>query len=193
MYHQRTFPRTTTLGAAWVLLGLALGLHSPDIDNRLGWLLPSWVLLHRSILTHGLIIPLLLFHVIRRRRGTAPSLRLFVISASLAVAVHLCFDFFPLSWRGFALIHIPAYGRTGALFSQLWMILSIGVCLYVAFRLVRNVAEWALSVGGLIISYTVSAVEEGGAATLALVLLALCAAVTIILARQVRKAEARRA
>ena len=113
-----------------------------------------------------------------------------MIGVSLAVAVHLCFDFFPRGWIGFALIHIPVYGRTTALFSQAWIILSLILCLYVAFPLVRNVVELALGVGSLIISFTVSAVEDGRAAHLAFMLLALAVIVTIVAARQTRKVAA---
>ena len=116
---------------------------------------------------------------------------MFVVGASLAVAVHLCFDFFPLSWHGFALIHVPAYGRTTALFSQAWLMMSIAVCMYAAFLLVRNVAESALYIGCLILSFAVAAVEEGKAILSAFVLLALAAVVTIITARLMRRTASR--
>src|SRR5215208_5679273 len=129
MYRERSTPRHFILAAAWILLGLAIGLHFPDIDSRLNRLIPSWLLLHRSILTHGMIASLLLFWLLRKRGGAAPSPRLFAIGVSLAVAVHLCFEFFPRGWAGFALIHVPVYGRTTALFSQSWVMLRIVVCL----------------------------------------------------------------
>ena len=176
------------LAAAWLLLGLAVGLHLPDIDNRLLPLVPSWLLLHRSILTHGVLASLLLFRLVRRREGAAPSLRLFAVGVSLAVAVHLCFDFFPRGWTGFALIHVPVYGRTTAVFSQTWLLLSILACLYLGFLLVRNVLELLLGVGCLAVSLLVSAAEDGRAATRAFVLLALAALVTTVFARRVRKA-----
>src|ERR1044072_1067300 len=193
MYHERTLPRNVILAATWLLLGLALGLHFPDIDSRLNRLLPSWLLLHRSILTHGMLASLLLLWLIRRRKGAAPSLRLFAIGFSLAVAVHLCFDFFPKEWRGFALIHIPLYGRTTAVFSQAWGLISILGCLYLGFLLVRNVAELALNVVSLIISFAVSAAENDRAVSKAFLLLAFATVVTIIIVRPARKARARRA
>lgn len=193
MYHERTTPRTFILAATWLLLGLALGLHFPDIDSRLNRLLPSWLLLHRSILTHGMLASLLLFWLIGRRKGAAPSLRLFTIGFSLAVAVHLCFDFFPRSWTGFALIHIPVYDRTSALFSQSWVILSIVACLHFGFLLVKNIAELMLSFGSLIISFAISAAEDGRVILSAFLLLALTTVGTIIIVRQTQKAAARRA
>jgi hypothetical protein len=187
MRQEQDLPQHYIFGAAWILLGLVVGLHFPDIDNRLSWLIPSRLLLHRSILTHGLLTSLLLFWLIRRREGATPPLRLFAIGLSLAFAVHLCFDFFPRGWIGFALIHIPVYGRTTALFSQVWIILSIVICLYVALRLVRNVVESMLSLGSLITSFIISAVENKRAVLLALMLLIFTTVVAIIISRPNRK------
>ncbi|HEX7175709.1 MAG TPA: hypothetical protein VF240_10660 [Pyrinomonadaceae bacterium] len=192
--HERALPQHYIVGATWLLLGLVVGLHFPDVDLRLQGLIPSRVLLHRSILTHGLIASVMLFWLIRSRRDAVPAHRLFVVGVSLAVAVHLCFDFFPRGWSGFALIHIPIYGRTTALFSQSWLILSIILCLYVAFLLVRNIIELALSIGHLLISLTVSAVKNKHPTThLAVMLLALAVIVTVLMAHRVRKVAARRA
>jgi len=185
---ERATSQPFILAAAWLLLGLAVGLKLPDIDSRLPSLLPTWLLLHRSILTHGMLVSLLLFRLARRRRGAAPSLRLFAVGLSLAVAVHLCFDFFPRGWTGFALIHVPVYGRTTAAFSQTWLLLSIPACLYLGFLLVRNVLELLLGVGCLALSLLVSAAEDGRAAPRAFVLLALASLATTVFARRVRKA-----
>lgn len=188
MYHGQTTPQNVILTAAWMLLGLVIGLHFPDVDGerRLGRLIPSLLLLHRSILTHGVLISLLLFRLIRRRGGAAPALRPFAVGFSLAVAVHLCFDFFPKGWSGFALIHVPFYGWTNALFSQTWIMLSVVVCLYLGLLLLKNVAELVLGIGTLIISFAVSAVENGRAVLSAFILLAVATCVTAIVARRMR-------
>jgi hypothetical protein len=85
------------------------------------------------------------------------------------------------------LIHIPVYGMTSALFSQAWLILSIVVCLYVDFRLVRNVLEFILCIGSLIISFIISAVENRHAVLSALILLACATIVTMVISRGIRK------
>lgn len=174
-------------------MGLVVGLHFPDIDSRLRWLAPSWLLLHRSILTHGPLVSLLLFRLARKRGGAGQSLWLFAVGVSLALAVHLCFDFFPRGWVGFALIHVPVYGRTAALFSQAWILISIVTCLYVGIRLMRSVIEVVLCAGGLIISFVISALEGGEAIMSALLLLLFATAVTIGLSRLDRKRVMRRA
>ena len=173
MSHGTPSPQPYILLAAWLLLGMAVGLHFPDIDNRFQWLIPSRLLLHRSILTHGMVVPLLLYWLIGRWRGAAPSLRTFAVGASLAIAVHLCFDFFPRAWVGFSLIHVPVYGRTTALFSQAWVLLSVVTCLYLGILLMRNTAELALGVGSQLISFAVSVAENGSAALPPFILLAL--------------------
>jgi hypothetical protein len=193
MYHERPSPGHYIFDAAWLLLGLVVGLHLPDVDSRLRWLVPSWLLLHRSILTHGPFVSLLLFRLARKRGDAGRSLRLFAVGASLALAVHFCFDFFPRGWAGFALIHVPVYGRTSALFSQAWIVISIVTCLYAGLRLVRSVIESVLGAGGLIISFVISALENGEAIMSALLLLLFATTVTLGLSRLDRKRVMRRA
>lgn len=193
MYNKRDLSQHYVFTLAWLLLGVVIGIHLPDVDNRLRELIPPSMLLHRSILTHGLIISLLLFLWLRKRGGKTSSLRFFMIGLSLALAVHLCFDFFPRGWVGFALIHIPFYGRATAIFSQAWIILSIVMCLYLAFLMLRNVIESVLSGGSLVLSFIISAFENRGSILSALLLLALATAVAILMARHIHKVAARRA
>ena len=113
-----------------LVAGLALGEWFPDNDQRFHFLT------HRSILTHGLIVPLLLYSLGSGLKAT--SLRLFVSGFSLGVAIHLGFDLFPRSWQGFALIHMPLLGRTHPIFSWLWIATSMICCLYFSMRLART-------------------------------------------------------
>jgi hypothetical protein len=92
-----------------LLLALLLGLNLPDLDHQLPFLV------HRSILTHGCLAPLGLFLIAYRDKSNP--LRFFSMGFSLAAVIHLCFDLFPRAWAGFALIHIPFWGRTDWLFS----------------------------------------------------------------------------
>lgn len=190
MYHERSLRQSYIFRVPWLLLGLALGLHLPDIDSR--FQLSRW-LVHRSILTHGCLLSLLVFWLVRKRRGTMPALGLIFFGLTLAVAVHLCFDFFPLSWRGFALIHIPIYGWTSALFSQIWIVLSIIICLYLAFVLVRNIIELVFNIGTLIISFGIAAAESSGVYLWPFVVLLLTTTLAIFMAYRSYRVEARRA
>ena len=139
------------IGMPSLLIGIAIGLNLPDKD------LETSYLVHRSILTHGCLLPALFFWL-ARKRGHA--VRLFAIGVSLSSAVHLCFDLFPRAWIGFALIHIPLYGRTTAAFSWLWIASSIAVCLYLAFALVKNAFEVVIVMSSLIIIFLDAATEE---------------------------------
>ena len=190
MYYESRFSHLYIVRIPWLLLGLALGLHFPDIDSRFQL---SGLLLHRSMLTHGLLLPWLLFWLVRRRRDPRSSLRLFAIGVNLAVAVHLCFDFFPRHWIGFALIHIPLYGWTSPLFSQAWIIVSIMICLCLAFMLVRNSVEFVLSMGGVIISLGISAAENGGISIGVLMLIVLSIIVALLMTYWAQTVKTRRA
>ena len=92
-------------------LGAVVGLGLPDLDATLPFLT------HRSIVTHHFMWPLLPLWAARDHPSLVTRARLFSMGSSLSLAVHFCFDLFPRSWRGYALIHIPLYGRTEALFS----------------------------------------------------------------------------
>ena len=133
-------------GVILLIVAVRIGLKLPDIDQKVSFLS------HRSLLTHGMWLPLLLFFARRDRRATRhawldPMLRLFIIGLSLSLAVHLCFDLFPRAWRGFALIKAPFYGSTGASFSQLWIGASCILGVYLALLLIKHV--WELMVGGV--------------------------------------------
>lgn len=110
-----------------LLAGVYVGFRFPDFDQR------TDLLMHRSIITHGLLAPLLLYAVLGSRRSPAPA-RLFVAGVALAVAVHLSYDLFPRAWWRHALIHLPTYGWTPTIFSWVWIALSIVVCFFIALK-----------------------------------------------------------
>ena len=87
---------------AFVLLGvgLAVGDCFPDIDQHTG------LLLHRSIVTHGPLVPLIAVAIAATSRTIL--LRWFALGLVVGFAVHLSFDLFPKGWSGFALISVPA-------------------------------------------------------------------------------------
>ena len=65
-----------------LLAGVTLGYLLPDFDQD------TTALVHRSILTHGLLAPLLLYVALGSRGSPAPA-RLLVTGTALAVTVHL--------------------------------------------------------------------------------------------------------
>ncbi len=132
--------------------GLQIGTSFPDLDQTLP------LLRHRSLLTHGVLLPFLLFVALRKEQH--PALRLFVVGFCLASTVHLCFDLFPVSWRGYALIWIPLYGRASAQFSWIWIGLGCVVCLYLALLLVKHALEILLSAVGLGATFVLNSAGE---------------------------------
>jgi hypothetical protein len=137
-------------GVILLLLALFLGLNLPDIDLLVPFLI------HRSIITHGFILPLVVFLIISKENSA--TVRFFSMGFSLASIIHLCFDLFPRAWMGFALIYVPGWGRTSVLFSWLWISLSIIICFYLTFGLISSLLDMVLALGslGLAFSYYAS-------------------------------------
>ena len=117
---------TTATVLALFGLGCYLGNEMPDLDQH------TDLLLHRSILTHGLLAPLL---VSRLFGGcSVRSLQCLAAGFALGVAIHLAADLFPRAWTGFALISLPFYGWLPAPASIAWLVCSVVVCLGMALR-----------------------------------------------------------
>ena len=127
----------TYLSATVVLvLGLLLGEWFPDIDQR------TTLLLHRSSLTHGPLLPLTVFGLVGRARIASP--RWFSLGISLGVTAHLAFDLFPKAWYGYALVSVPIFGWLPAPVSWVWIGGSMLLCSYLAGRVVRSPGEAAV-------------------------------------------------
>jgi hypothetical protein len=140
------------IGLLLLPIGIVIGLNLPDLDSRVSFLV------HRSIVTHSFIFPLLLFWGIHKR--DLAQLRLPSIGFSLSLAAHLCFDLFPAAWIGYALISVPMYGRTDPLFSWLWIAGSILLCLYLALLLVKNSGDVIVAAASAVVSFGLCAAAE---------------------------------
>ena len=104
------------------LIGFAfvLGLVAPDVDQRLPFLT------HRSLLTHGPWFAVLATWLAQKARSRS-AVQLIDGSFVIGLALHLAFDLFPKAWMGFALVHIPFWGRLPAAASVCWLIMSLVV------------------------------------------------------------------
>jgi hypothetical protein len=118
-----------TLSLAALVVALYIGLKLPDVDQRVGFLL------HRSIVTHGPLLPLLAFVL---AQGDNPVPRKAAMGIGIGFAVHMAFDLFPRAWQGYALISLPVYGRTPAVFSWIWTSAMMLVSMSIAVKLIRN-------------------------------------------------------
>jgi hypothetical protein len=121
------------LGLIGLVAGLAFGNIFPDFDQK------TDILLHRSIVTHGPLVPIIVFAIASGIR--AVPIRWFALGLALSFAIHLSFDLFLKGWSGFALISVPIYGWTAQWFSWTWIALSTFVCTYMALKLIRNVLD----------------------------------------------------
>lgn len=128
--------RSDTLALAVALAcfgaGAWLGGWFPDIDLKIRYIR------HRSILTHGFIMPALMLLVV----GAARNERVdwFIAGFATGVAAHLAFDLFPESWRGYAMISAPIYGSLSRRASKAWIALSAFACLSASLLLAPGTA-----------------------------------------------------
>ena len=135
-----------------VLAAMAyVGLKFPDVDQRVGFLL------HRSIVTHGPFLPLLVFafaladNPVKRRLGTG---------IGVGFAVHMAFDLFPRAWQGYALVSLPAYGWTPPIFSWIWISVTMLVCFCIAIKLCRNAIDLVLLLVAVTATFLFAASNE---------------------------------
>ena len=170
------------LGLILLIAGLIFGGRLPDIDQSIGFLL------HRSIITHGPLVPFLVFTVASNTKSIP--LRWFAVGLGLGFAVHLAFDLFPRDWTGYALISLPIFGRTPPAFSWVWVALSTILCAYLTVRLTRGCLEVMLFILGAIGFFIATALHEDalwGPAVTAIVAIG----ITVKLARPLRGDDSR--
>lgn len=172
---------TTLIALLLFVAGCFIGLRFPDFDQTFRW---SPLLVHRSLLTHSFLLPVLLLCALGAgKKGAAIAPRWLVMGVLLATAIHLCFDLYVRSWRGYALIHLPFYGHTTAAFSIACLVISAFVCLLLACRLLRNGSEFYIGMAGLIVCYGVSAVRQPSLSFWALVTLTILSCLAFGIAR----------
>ena len=150
-----------SLGTRWrrfpfwvvaLILSAYIGSRFPDIDQH------TSLLTHRSILTHGLLVPLVLFLIAFWMKNDR--LRNFVLIFMISIAVHLCFDLFPKAWFGYALIHVPNLGWTPAVVSKVWMFTSVVFCMYASISLINKGSQVFLLVLGTASIFTYQSFGE---------------------------------
>jgi hypothetical protein len=117
--------RHRAICAAAVLLACISGTTLPDLDLSLG-------LVHRSILTHGPLLPALLLLGPPRWRVVAAGL-------ALGIGLHVAADSFPNAMTGYATVKLPFAGSIGATASYAWLALNaLGLSIAGAVLLARE-------------------------------------------------------
>lgn len=108
------------LTVSFIALAFVGGLVAPDVDQRLPFLT------HRSLLTHGPWFALLAMWMAHKSKSQS-ALPLIACSFALGLVWHFSSDLFPKAWVGFALVHIPFWGRLPQSASVFWLMGSLVV------------------------------------------------------------------
>ena len=116
------------LTISFIGFAFVLGLVAPDVDQRLPFLT------HRSLLTHGPWFAMLGTWLAQKSRSRSV-MQLIVGSFAIGLAFHFAADLFPKAWIGFALVHVPVWGRLPPAASVCWLIGSLAVSAACAVRL----------------------------------------------------------
>ncbi len=133
----------------FAIIGMILGSSFPDIDLKIS------LISHRSIFTHSPLASGLMYHF--AIKNNSMELLYFTIGFSLAVALHLIFDFFPKAWIGSALIKPSLNGIT---FSKYFLLTSTALLYYMSFSLMPTQKEFKLFLFLSIIFYLIMCKKE---------------------------------
>ncbi len=117
-------------------ISLLFGLQFPDFDLHIFAFLG-----HRSIITHGIIVPFFLYRYLNKRKIINDTLDFAYIGFLLGIALHLCADLFPKAWIGFALIMFPPWIPMGAPFSIIWLLSNLIIALWLAFKKLKIIEQ----------------------------------------------------
>lgn len=134
------------------VVGGALGVSFADWDQYLP------LLHHRDILTHGVLLPVGLWFWALKSADVR--VRLFTVGFVSAVVGHLCFDLYPVGWRGYALIHVLGWFRLPPVLSWLWIAGSIVGCAALVLEMSGCWRDYILGVLGAGVTFWVYGQEE---------------------------------
>ena len=109
-------------------LGYFVGLIFPDTDQGFQLLLG-----HRSIITHSILLPYLLYFYFNKKNNLTPLKTILIVGIYLGIGLHLSADLHPKAFRGYALIKLPFNIDIGGL-SPIWIGANAGVAFYLASK-----------------------------------------------------------
>ena len=115
--------------------GYFIGLFFPDTDQGMQGLLG-----HRSIITHSILLPYLLYSYFKKNNNLTPLKTIFIVGIYLGIGLHLSADLHPKAFRGFALIKLPFNIDIGGL-SPIWIGFNALISLYFAGSCLNNLTK----------------------------------------------------
>ena len=106
----------------------------PDLDQKLPMLLG-----HRSIITHSILFPIILyFIVIKKKIKINPNWLIFLSGLFMGMGIHLIADLFPKTWNEYSFIKIPGDISVGY-FSIIWIGSNAIASIYFAKKLIKKI------------------------------------------------------
>jgi hypothetical protein len=133
------------------VVGLWIGVSLADFDHTLAFLR------HRSIVTHGAIIPLVIYLLAPKNQDWV---RMGLVGLFIGMAAHLSYDLFPNGWGTFARINVPFYGYLSPTLSIIWISLNVVASLYIALLIVQKGHEVGIAAVGLVVAFMGCAPNE---------------------------------
>ena len=133
-----------------LFVSLLAGLEFPDTDFIL-----IFILDHRSIITHGILIPFFLYRYLTKE-GKQDFINKYLskiltsnkiknefldyayIGFLIGIAIHLCADLFPKAYIGYAMIKLPFFIPIGGPLSIVWMFGNMFFALKIAFKKLKE-------------------------------------------------------
>jgi len=143
--------------SAILYFGIGFTVKFPDIDQNIFSFLG-----HRSIFTHSILAPcLLFFYLIKGKINPNLYLQIFIVSFFVAIAIHLSADLHPKAWKGYA--NIKIFGISiGGFLSRIWIfvnsILAFLFATYMLKKLTHN--KIFISIYFVIILYVAALYSE---------------------------------
>lgn len=129
-----TFDAISFIGIILIWMSFLIGLKFPDWDFKLK-------IKHRNILTHSPVILWVMIYFYNTQKDVEV-FRFAIMGFSLAIGLHMIFDFFPKGWSRGALIYFPylklglgVKGSKGFIFST-----SI-YCIFLAIKYSKHYLE----------------------------------------------------
>ena len=133
-----------------LFVSLLAGLEFPDLD-----LILIYIIDHRSIITHGILIPFFLYRyltkegkqdfinkyfskILTSNKIKNEFLDYAYIGFLIGIAIHLCADLFPKAYIGYAMIKLPFFIPIGGPLSMVWMFGNMFFALKIAFKKLKE-------------------------------------------------------
>jgi len=116
-------------------LGYFIGLFFPDTDHNFQLLLG-----HRSIITHSILLPYLLYFYFNKKNNLTPLKTILIVGIYLGIGLHLSADLHPKAFKGYALIKLPFNIDIGGL-SPMWIGANAGIAFYLASKFLNELVN----------------------------------------------------